>query len=113
MTVRSYGKNVTIDAPAEPCTMGEALGGFVQRLAPVHTSSQSVGEAWNTILPQNLRAHCRIEAISGGSLKVVADAASYMYELQLCKDELLLELQRLCPGAGLRRMQVGMARGGR
>jgi len=93
--------------------MGEALGGFVERLAPVHASSQSVAEAWNTVLPPNLRQHCRIGALTGGSLKVVADTASYMYELQLCKDELLLELQRLCPGAGLRRMQVGMARGGR
>ena len=78
---------------------------------PVHASASSVSEAWDTILPPNLRQHCRIAAISGGTIKVVANAASYMYELQLCKDELLSELQRLCPQARLRRMQIGMARG--
>ena len=97
---------------ADPSTMAEALDGFVERLAPVHAKCSSVAEAWDMILPMNLREHCWIGSITGGSVKVVVDTASYMYELQLCKDELLLELQRLCPRAGLRRMQVGMARGG-
>ncbi len=102
-----------VDRMADPSPMAEALNGFVERLAPVQANADSVTEAWDMILPPTLRRHCRIGAITGGTIKVVVNAASYMYELQLCKDELLGELQRLCPRAGLRRMQVGMARGGR
>lgn len=111
--MRSQGRSSVIDRMADPCRMAEALGGFVERLAPVHANCSSIAEAWDAILPPNLRRHCRIGGITGGSVKVTADAASYLYELQLCKDELLQELQRLCPGARLRRMQVSMARGGR
>ena len=90
--------------------MGELTSGFVAGLTPVYERCNSVGEAWEQVLPPTLRAHCRIGGIQGGCLRIVVDTASYMYELQLCKEELLTELQRLCPGTGLRRVQVGMAR---
>jgi hypothetical protein len=90
--------------------MGDIASGFVASLAPICESCTSVGEAWEQVLPGSLRAHCRIGGLSGGCLRIVVDAASYMYELQLCKTELLRELQRLCPGTRLHRMQVTMAR---
>jgi hypothetical protein len=88
--------------------MADLVGGFVERLAPVHAQCDSVGGAVEGLLPPNMRPHCRFAGVSGGNVKIVVDAASYMYELQLCKTELLLELQRLCPGARLRRIQVAM-----
>jgi len=57
-----------------------------------------------------MRRHCRVVSVTGGSVRVAVDAASYMYELQLCKAELLAELQRLCPGAAVRRIVVAMVR---
>ena len=111
--MRWQRKSSMVDRMADPSKMAEALEGFVERLAPVHTNANSITEAWDMILPPNLRQHCRVGAITGGTVKVVADAASYMYELQLCKDELLAELRRLCPGAGVRRLQIAMARGRR
>jgi hypothetical protein len=33
-----------------------------------------------------------------------------MFELQLCKAVLLRELQRVCPAARVRRIEVGIAR---
>ncbi len=97
----------------EACRLGDAVGDLVERLAPVHARCDSVSQAWQGILPEALRRHCRIESVTGGCIKVVVDAASYMYELQLCKAELLAELQRLCPRAALRRMTVAMASGAR
>jgi hypothetical protein len=94
----------------EPCRMGDIASGVVAGLAPMYERCTSVGEAWEQVLPAGLRAHCRIGGLSGGCLRIVVDAASYMYELQLCQTELLRELQRLCPGTGLRRIQVGLAR---
>ncbi len=94
----------------EACKLGDAVGDFVERLAPLHACCRSVTQAWETVLPETMRRHCRVESVTGGSVRVAVDAASYMYELQLCKAELLAELQRLCPGAAVRRIVVAMAR---
>jgi len=93
----------------EPCRIGEVVVGFVEALERVPARYDSVTEALEGLLPPPMRGHCRLGQISGGSIKIVADSASYMYELQLCKAELLEELQRLCPGAGLRRIHVVMS----
>lgn len=90
--------------------MGELVAGFVDRLSPVHSQYDSVTQAWETLLPGALRAHCRIGGIGNGSLKVLADGSSYLFELQLCKAVLLRELQRLCPSAKIRRIDVAMMR---
>ena len=97
----------------EPCKLVDALGDFVERLAPVQARCDSLTQAWESVLPETMRSHCRIDSVTGGSLKVAVDGASYMYELQLCKAELLAELQRLCPRASLRRITVAVARGAR
>ena len=97
------------DRMADPCTMAELVGSFVQRVAPVHARCHSVGAALEGLLPPNLRAHCRFAGVSAGRVKLVVDGASYMFELQLCMSELLNELQRVCPGAGVRRIQVAMS----
>ena len=92
----------------EPCKLSDVLGDFPKRIEPIRRRSESVGEVWEQLLPAPLREHCRIVAINGGCLKVATDSASYRYELQLCKAELLKELQRLCPGAAVRRVQFTM-----
>ena len=97
----------------EPCKLIDAIGDFVERLAPMHARCDSVTEAWESVLPPTMRRHCHIESVTGGCIKIAVDGASYMYELQLCKAELLAELQRLCPKTSLRRIAVAVARGGR
>ncbi len=92
------------------CRIGDLVSEFVERLSPVSSQYQSVAQAWGSLLPEALRTHCRIAAVSNGCLKVAADGSSYMYELQLCKAVLLRELQRVCPAARVRRIEVGMAR---
>jgi hypothetical protein len=95
---------------SEACRIGDLVCGFVERLSPVCSRYESVGQAWEELLPTGLRAHCRIAGVSKGCLKVAADGSSYLFELQLCKAVLLRELQRLCPAARVRRIEVGMAR---
>ncbi len=94
----------------DTCRLGDLLPGFVQALEPVQERFDSVAEAWDGLLPDNLRSHCRLGSFSEGCLKVLADGSSYIYELQLCKAVLLRELQRLCPGARVRRIEVAMTR---
>ncbi len=97
------------DRTVEPSKIGDMIGTFVERLEPVHTRFDSVAEALESLLPPNIRDHCRLGGVSGGAVTLIASGASYMYELQLCKAELLLELQRLCPTARLHRIQISMA----
>ena len=101
------------DRMADPARLAELVDAFVGRLAPMPKRTDSVTEALAGLLPPGLQAHCRLGGVTSGSLKLLVDGASYMYELQLCKAELLEELQRLCPGAGLRRIQIAMAGQGR
>jgi hypothetical protein len=90
--------------------MGDLVSTFVQRLAPAEGRYDSVAQALAGLLPASLDAHCRVGSLSNGSLKLLADGSSYLFELQLCKAVLLRELQRLCPGAKVRRIEVGMLR---
>jgi hypothetical protein len=94
----------------DACRLGDLLPGFVRALEPVHDRFESVAEAWHSLLPANLRMHCRLGSFSDGCLRILADGSSYIYELQLCKAMLLRELQRMCPGARVRRIEVAMAR---
>lgn len=91
--------------------MGAIASGFVAKLTPIYEGCDSVVQAWEQVLPPNLRSHCRMDGFRNGCLHIMVDGASYRYELQLCKAELLTELRRLCPGTGLRRIQISMARG--
>lgn len=94
----------------EACKIGDLVASFVQALEPVHDRYDSVALAWDDLLPENLRTHCRVAGLSDGCLKIAAEGSSYLYELQLCRPVLLRELQRLCPAAKVRRIEVAMAR---
>jgi len=86
------------------------LGDLVERLmdnqvSPKHARFGSIAEAWSSLLPDELRRHCKIADISGGQLKVLADSPAYVYELRLCSSELLEELARQCPRAKIRKIK--------
>jgi hypothetical protein len=95
---------------SEASRIGDLVAGFAERLNPVCRRYDSVADAWQSLLPEGLRARCRIASMTNGCLEVVADGSSYLFELQLCKAVLLRELQRMCPAARVRRIEVGMAR---
>jgi len=98
------------DRTSEACRMGDLVSTFVERLTPMPGRYDSVATAVEELLPGNLQTHCRIGSLQNGTLKLVTDGSSYMFELQLCKAVFLRELQRLCPGAKIRRIEVGMLR---
>jgi hypothetical protein len=95
---------------ADACRIGDLVSSFVERLSPLSRQYDSVAQAWEGLVPEGLRSHCRLAGVSRGSLKVLADGSSYLFELQLCKAVLLRELQRVCPAARVHRIEVAMAR---
>jgi predicted nucleic acid-binding Zn ribbon protein len=86
------------------------LGAVVRQLIDNKISPQQarfgiLEEVWNELLPAELCRHCEITGISGGQLKVLVDSPSYVYELQLCRSELLEAIQMQCPRANIKKIK--------
>ncbi|UCG47660.1 MAG: DUF721 domain-containing protein [Phycisphaerales bacterium] len=82
---------------------------MAEQISPRQARLCEVADLWGRLLPSSLHEHCRIVDISRGLLKVEVDSPSYLYELQLCSEELLEELQRQCPGARVKRIKFVVA----
>ncbi len=79
--------------------LGEVVSEYItQRIGPRQLCFSIVAEAWDDVVPNELRAHCILTDLSEGRLKVAVDSPVYLYELQLCRDELLKEIQRRVRG---------------
>lgn len=78
--------------------LGDVLAVLMDsKITPQQERSCSVYEIWQQLLPSELSKHCRIDSISNGRLKVLVDSPSYMYQLQLCKSDILAGLKSQCP----------------
>lgn len=87
--------------------LGELVNMIMEtKITPCRTRIDPVAEAWSHIVPPGLRSHCCIQEIKGSTLKVNVDSSTYLYELQLCAQALLQELQSQVPQAGLRYIKL-------
>jgi hypothetical protein len=66
-----------------------------------------IAEAWLALVPPMLNDHCAIESFTRGSLTVLVDTSSHLYEI---KQLLLAGLQRqlllACKSTGLRKIML-------
>jgi hypothetical protein len=85
---------------SQECRIGDLVSEFVGRMSPVCSQYDSVAHAWASLLPEALRAHCRIAGVSNCCLKVAADGSSYMFGTAVVQAVLLRELQRVCRRRG-------------
>ena len=58
-----------VEKKKDACRLGDLLPEFVRALGPVHDRFDSVADAWDGLLPDNLRSHCRLGSFSDGCLK--------------------------------------------
>ncbi len=94
---------------ATAVVLGEVLSELMEkRVSPQQSRFGVIAEAWSQLLPVGLCRHCRIDGVSGGRLKVLADSPSYMYELQLLSSELIEELGRQYPQARIREIKFAV-----
>jgi len=86
--------------------LGDTLSELMEgRINPQQDRFGAVAEVWRRLLPVELCRHCRIADITGGSLKVLVDSPSYLYELRLCTSELLGEIQQQCPQVRIKKIK--------
>ncbi len=85
----------------------EMIDFFKQSVAKRQTKLVKVAECWSTLVPQILGEHCALECFVRGTLTVMVDSASHLYELkQLLLAGLEEQLLFACKSAGLRKIAL-------
>ena len=66
-----------------------------------------IAEAWALLVPETLNDHCALDALHRGTLTVVVDSPSHLYELkQLLLAGLQQQLLLACTAAGLQKVTL-------
>ena len=95
---------------------GDALGPemisfFRQSVEKRHTRLGKIAECWGRLIPETLSEHCALESYHRGSLTVIVDSSSHLYELkQLLLAGLQQQLLLACKSAGLRKINLKAGR---
>jgi hypothetical protein len=95
-------------APPATETLGPAMITFFkQSVEKRHTKLGKIAECWSRLVPETLDAHCALESLNRGTLNVVVDSASHLFELkQLLLAGLQQQLLLACRSAGLRKISL-------
>lgn len=90
--------------------LSEMLGEIIEKqISPKQGVYDMILQAWEQLLPEQLRQHCRIADVNAGRVKVLVDSPSYLHEFRLCGDPLLEELRKLCPKAKVKKIQFSLS----
>ena len=66
-----------------------------------------IAQCWTQLVPEKVAEHCALESLHRGSLTVIVDSASHLYELkQMLLEGLENQLKRACPSANLRKVML-------
>ena len=85
----------------------ELVGFFKQSVVKRQAKLGQIAAAWAGLVPPTLDAHCALEALNRGTLTVIVDSASHLYELkQLLLAGLQDQLLLACKAAGLRKVTL-------
>src|SRR5215471_4910063 len=80
---------------------------FKKSIQKRQTKFAKIGECWSAIVPETFCEHTSLESFSKGTLTVLVDSASHLYELkQLLLAGLQQQLLLACKSAGLRKIQL-------
>lgn len=80
---------------------------FKKSVEPRHTKLGKIGEAWDRLVPPPLAEHACLDSLSRGTLTVLVDTASHLYDLrQLLLAGLEKQMLGACRTAGLRKIAL-------
>ena len=92
---------------ATPLLGPEMIAFFKQSVERRQTKLAQIAECWGRLVPETLNEHCALEGYSRGSLTVLVDSSSHLYELkQLLLAGLQQQLLLACKSAGLRKITL-------
>ena len=98
--------------PAVPDALGPQLIAFFKTsVQKRQTKLQKLADCWSQLVPELLNEHCALEGFTRGTLTVLVDSASHLYELkQLLLAGLERQLLTACAGAGLKKVVLKRGR---
>jgi len=77
--------------------LGEVVADLMERsVTPGYQRFALLQQTWVELVPAAIAEHTRLADCSGGLLTVSVDSPAHMYELQLCRVELLRALRERC-----------------
>jgi hypothetical protein len=89
----------------------EMVGFFKKSVQKRHPKLGAIAECWARLVPDLLNDHCALESFSRGTLVVIVDSSSHLYQL---KTLLLAGLQQqllvACASAGLKKISLTLGR---
>jgi Dna[CI] antecedent, DciA len=85
----------------------EMLSFFKNSVQKRQSKLSKIGDCWSQLIPETMLEHCALESFSAGTLKVIVDSSSHLYELkQLLLAGLQQQLLIACKSAGLRKISL-------
>lgn len=94
-------------APSTPALGPEMVSFFKNSVQKRHTKLGKISECWSQLVPELLNDHCALESLSRGTLVVIVDSASHLYELkQLLLAGLEQQLLNACGSTGLKKVNL-------
>jgi hypothetical protein len=95
------------DATATPALGPELVAFYKHSVEKRQAKFGKIANYWSALVPQTLAAHCSLESLSRGSLTVLVDSASHLYELkQLLLAGLQQQLLLAAKSAGLQKINL-------
>lgn len=85
---------------------GDEAAQFLRRNERDYNRNAALVDAWESIVPPGLKPWCRLDRRDGNVLTIQAAPGPYMYQITMMQDELLEELHRRCPGAGVQKLRI-------
>jgi hypothetical protein len=80
---------------------------FKQSVQKRQTKMARIAERWGQVVPEMFNEHCALESFTRGTLTVLVDTASHLYELkQLLLAGLQQQLLLACKSVGLRKITL-------
>jgi len=93
--------------PSLPSLGPAMVSFFKQSVAKRQTKFAQIAACWAQLVPEVLADHCSLESFTRGSLVVLVDSASHLYELkQLLLAGLEQQLLLACATAGLKKINL-------
>ena len=100
-------ESVNTKKPGRAAKLGDILQGFLENyIDPQQRKIEPLLRVWNNLLPTQLGSHCRIVDLSGRQLSVAVDSAAYRQELSWCSQEIIRQLEKLCPAAKVKKIKI-------
>lgn len=103
-----------VKASAEPIGEGigqEMLSFFKSVVAKRQTKLVKIAEIWEKLVPELLRERCALEGLNRGTLTVLIDSSSHLYDLkQLLLAGLEQQILIACKSAGLKKISLKLGR---